>query len=420
MDHQTRGRIGSEQRLALLRTAGLLLLALVVTSLANAQSVVCRALWIDGYNNEYNQAKAVLPAATENPDECVVYVTRAADGSLYLQSNFKNADAEYPTKLATKQDYGLGTLLLNILYTDRPDSLEWERALKTHRSKVRYVLDQSLITSHGTFSIDLEDAGNVDVMFGQEAQPRHTVRLQTGQGPPEHVVEMAEHVYTRLSNTSPARLTSLLKERPFNGHDLRIVRLVDNTATDRAIEQAGLKAYVLDIGDRSAAAIEKALSTCAGKTVLPLGHFEDGAFAMADTRGRTVARVLLKDLQTFSRQYRFSLIPLGCEVGKASSGGPLDKFNTIVLVGNLGVAAKQANTLAFFDSLAGKDLRFVMPRSIETRNVANFDIDVTEAPTALVGTRASAKHITTLNVTLVPVVGTGAALSGASSSAPSK
>jgi hypothetical protein len=360
------------------RLSLLLLLWLQGSAVAD---VVCHGDQIIGYDAQYYQAKQVLPLTTSDPEACVVFVTKAPDGSLYAHSNFKSPNADYPTKVALKtQSIDLETLFRNIIGRELAFT-EPERLHAIHNTKARYILDSSLIRPDGSLGIEDRDAGHIDIWFRGEQEPTHTVRLENDRGPPGFAVEAADRLFVKLSGASPRGAFSALRDRSLSPADFVLWKFVDNSATDKALKEARLEPHLAAPVDYASASIEQLFNSNQRKTIAVLGHFEAGAFVMNDSKGNEVARVQLTDLENLAARYNCTLLPLGCKVGNEGAGGPLERFNTVELAKKLGVAVQQPNLLGFFQALAGEDLRFVVPEIRETGGPVSVELSIAAAPT---------------------------------------
>ena len=107
-------------------------------------SVVCHLAWIDGFQQEAEEAERFIGGQTREPEQVRVYITRKwrVLTFTYFHSNYVKPECRFPTKIATTARVSLFTIFTNLLFSHRPDADGIARAMTLHRDRVQYFVNE--------------------------------------------------------------------------------------------------------------------------------------------------------------------------------------------------------------------------------------------------------------------------------------
>jgi hypothetical protein len=324
-----------------------------------SSAVVCRADYIDGCKAEYDKATTVLGTKTSDIDHCEVYITIKGD-YVYAHSNFITPGYDRPTKLLEHKTLDFGTIALNLVSGHQPSYEFQSRILSTHKTKIKYYLDQSVFDQFGRCDLDFAGAHNLYVDIADSPPPKALLPTRSSRGPP-WMVEIQESVCLKLTDScSPSLLNSKLSSLNFSKDRLRLVSLVDDSATRESIERSPLKSRLVALDTPSIQSLEEAFRSNQENTMVLLGHAEDDRFVGTDAWGRKTFEMPFAEIEASASRHNCDVIYMGCNSGRATVPiGTTMAFNPIDAVSHLAESIDCTDYSSFIKTLASKDLAFV-------------------------------------------------------------
>jgi hypothetical protein len=131
--------------------------------------MVCRSTYIEGLYDEANYAKNILsPSRTQSLDSTQIYITQDDYKHLYIHSNFVTSGFEETTKISTNQTSDLLLLVFNIINQGECPDYVIKSIVNAHKSKIQYLIDESLFNEDGSCRINLNGAKKIKMISGNE------------------------------------------------------------------------------------------------------------------------------------------------------------------------------------------------------------------------------------------------------------
>ncbi len=267
---------------------------------------------------------------------------------LYLRTNLNQSEVEEVAIAGSK--LSLVGITQNLLRrhsnTGRTDS-ELARA-------VTFYVHHSAFT-RGNLSMDM--ASNVFVVDDNYKTYKATALVN---GDVKTTVELVPGLYLRVEDLDQRDLLDRLRGLPFDLGMFRLLSLVNNSETLKALTSSNLRGNLLDFGlsatPSKAEDLKALLFQQRGHLVALLGHLEDGAFVTIDERGEELLNVSVATLEQWAAEGGLRLLLLGCNSAKSSTGvGVSGKFNSLDAIERLTVAVSAANFADFLIRLCCKE-----------------------------------------------------------------
>lgn len=125
--------------------------------------LVCRLGHIEGWEQEYEYAKKILPDNTYDVSQCTIYITGNSNKKgIYLQSNYITDGFTNPTKIYTDEIFDLLVLTLHIIFAEKNIAQEQiDQAVYSHLFEIKYKIDKEVMEK---FKLDLSGAQNVEFL----------------------------------------------------------------------------------------------------------------------------------------------------------------------------------------------------------------------------------------------------------------
>ncbi|MBV9924560.1 MAG: hypothetical protein JOZ96_05910 [Acidobacteria bacterium] len=348
------------------RLAPLLCLALFAAA-AGAQTLFCPKHHIDSFENvslsaEADIAKQYTQSDVSEFSDMRVYVT-SKEGVLYIQTNYRPADNEYPLKLATKDaGFGLSFYIKNMLEQFELPTRGFDRA---YSKDMAVFVDQGLLSSSRYRGLRFDDAGKVNIIDASGVA-RPTMRVPTAGGQTQLVMEFSPSLYARVTEADPGGFSSRYKSLGFRREDVRLLSLSTDSMTKALISEKIPAANRVEFDLSSPAALEASLSAHGGTTVFALGHIEGSSFVTRDAGGKVAFTIPIAELESMAKKHNVTVFAFGCNSASATEGarGTLTAFNTVDAVGRFEQALSADNYLTFFDKLAGPEIFMLLDDSV--------------------------------------------------------
>lgn len=243
--------------------------------------------------------------------------------------------------------------------------------VKPRRHRVRempdeIVLDHSMFNDNGTLPVEPPQVARLSVLFEHAAFPIQISPLTSPRGPPTYVFSIGEGLYAHVrSGSSPSpSIESRLSRQPLRRADLALIDLTGNSATTRAIEEAGMQDLSVQGPFGEVARVEEAIQGLSGRFILVIGHHEDGAFVRRDSHHLERMRIPIAQLSEAAERAGATLFLLGCKTATVGELGTMNTVNSVEVVQTLRLASDALNYLEFLQSLASGSMKLVVPETI--------------------------------------------------------
>jgi len=332
-----------------------ILLTSVLSVLAHAQSVVCRAHAIAGFEGEYQVAKSLVGANTSVEGQIRLYISYQGE-ELYVQSNFVTAGYEWPTKIATSEQIDLETILLNIIGDPDKPSSDLKLLLANH---IQVIMDPQVFTEPREAVLRISNVRNIMVATPVGARPVRFVKGSLGNKVRLVATEIGSHIFARVDDLVAIDAFREGSQRVLDPKKLRILSLVDNTDINRSIESNVHDRHIpFDFSSRESLAV--ALDGAKGTVVLCVGHVEDGDFVSSNRSG--AFRISITDLESVCARSGVAPVIIGCGVIDSASGvaSVRETLHSSQILPQI-FRAMNARTIGeYYDALAGGGVGIVV------------------------------------------------------------
>jgi hypothetical protein len=395
-------------------------IAIVVSQLNSlpGSEVVCRKAAVGGYDSEHDAAYRILSGTTTDLWNCEIYITRRGT-DIYAHSNYRSVisdetssethksageghegfvvdlpDAlkierrwslsfggsgkhhDYPTKMVAPETK-LRSLddITNNVVADGAEFLERmsgeiKRASKHH---IKYLLDPSMFDSDGTLAINIGSAGNLYLADPNVPPPKRLHPTRSSRGPP-WMADIGFGLLMKVrSRFMPDEVIKRLQSTRVRKNRFKLIFLINDLSTEAALGQTQLASHVAKLSTLTEDSIRDVFRRNSRSVIAVLGHAENGNFVVKDASGERILLDFPMDrLANFADEFECQLINLGCSAGRESGGiGAADPFNPIHAVQRLAAALNVGDYRAFFETLAGPELRVVFDDTAFSQAAAN-------------------------------------------------
>jgi hypothetical protein len=264
--------------------------------------------------------------------------------------------------------------------------------LREWAGKVRWQIPDSYIDRDGHVRFDLTGVSKVDILDVAESpyherleaqsldEAKMLLDLEKGRArdhvdvegvvvqpraPPPVVVGRALGCCFFVRPPREARAAvARLKQSELTRDNIRILSLVHDSSTEQRLAASDLSQFVVehDVDRIQIDAIRKILRRHAGRSLIVLGHVEEGSYVVRSADGRRVIfSIELSDLRAMAKEEHVQLIDVGCRTGaeldlELTSVGVINKFNSLVALDRISAGlAKAGNFAEFFRAVAGSE-----------------------------------------------------------------
>ena len=331
---------------------------------AASDGTVCRRAYLQGFKGAQAIGEKWTGESTTHISSLRLYLS-VEHGALWLQSNFLTGNSSYPTKIATRQNTDIRTLLYNIVGEEKFSGFSQSQVLNAVESVPIYAANTFFTSEYKNF--DFGDAKNIYVI-GPDGVSRPSVVMQSENDSPSlRIVEYAPNLYGVAGWDGGPKLFERLKNEHFQRASVKLLSVVMNRKTREALPQLIPPEHLVSVPDFSAASIEDAIKANAGSLLFILGHVDkrDNAVVTTDEKRRILARMPIEELQTYARDNKVRLFILGCNSALTINEGTADIFNSVDAVTRFSSALSAISWLEFYTRLADKKLRIVLGSTAE-------------------------------------------------------
>lgn len=239
-----------------------------------------------------------------------------------------------------------------------------------YQNDVHVFVDKNVFNHDGTSQVNLGHAKKISVVDGETSEVLGEVeRLSRPDGPPLYMARASGCCFYGIPPYQARNLIINLRKLPFRKKDVALVSLVRDSATESTLANSktlsqvtsAFKGKVID----NEASMKAAVASHAGKTLVILGHVEQGQFVVKTALGEVQFTAELKELHELAKQHQTKLLLLGCESAKQVDAlqigvGAINRFNSVKVAHALSKAiAESKNYAEFFESLASPGLKLV-------------------------------------------------------------
>lgn len=400
------------------------------------------ALRAKSFFEESASRHGYITSTTSDPGRVLVYIEKTPNG-YYYGSNFKGSGDLVATKIATTDPVPVRSALLNIVYhndelTKLSSSGQLPQAARKLESSAHIVLHQSVFDDEGNSTIDVGGLKEVAFLEFKDEHPKseqQVARKKWEPTAPDFVIN-ADDIFAeqqRLGGLLPAKrsrpfdskigdavvkaevlergsppppllmrkilgcclygvpagkaysYTESLAKRPFAKNDIKVLSLVRDSSTERALEESpvlrGRRIGSTAEGMRSMQDVEQAFAGASGSTVVLMSHVENGQFVVHNGKGEVTFSAKIDDVRALALKQNVELIDLGCETARQTDGGVgvVSKFNTVEAVSAIERALNSAsNYREFFGELTAHGMKVVIDQTIATGSSIKADVYVQE------------------------------------------
>jgi hypothetical protein len=302
-----------------------------------------------------------------------IYVERDGKGRLYLHSNYITPGYDNPTKLVLEKGEvrDIRDAWISILVPpDTELTPVQEKAAREAYQKVHLIIDSHLFDKEGRLPFAIEGIGELQVVDHGHTKALPALPIYPKGSPPPAWVVRAHGccLYVR----PPTRATGLMDRlgaAQFNRANVTFASLVVDSATEKAIAGSGLArvAHPLNLGHGDIhAQLEALVEKSSGRTLIVLGHVENGSFVVENANGAVVARVKIEELNRMAKAHHVSLIEAGCNTASEALHDPAlvsvaNKFRSTEAVALLDHAINGSGNYAdFLDKLSSSQFLTVV------------------------------------------------------------
>ncbi|MGE0420866.1 MAG: hypothetical protein AB7O88_01300 [Reyranellaceae bacterium] len=333
---------------------------------------VCRLNQLGGFEDAWKRAKSVLPTdITDDPRRATVYIEKSEAG-YYYHSNFKTPGHDYPTKVGTPDLSDAKVAFVNIVFDKRPSTSEWRQTERIFEENVQVIIDVSALGSDGRPLVDIGKARNVRIVDARGGRSLDSEALTTQRPPPSFISRIVGCcLFGRPPHKAKDIGTALAKET-VSIRDIRVLNVARDSATESAISQSSLQRALP--GKTAAdvttdAVIVDALRASRGKTMIFVGHVEDGHYVIRDAKQVEVYKIRIERLREIALKERVRLIDIGCKTAEQISADNLGvavitEFNTVDAINAINAAAGRSKNMSdLLSGLASENIKLVIEES---------------------------------------------------------
>ncbi len=363
--------------------ASLILFLLIYNS---AFATVCRLPGLDGFDKQNINAKVFLPPNTRTLENASLYIENTKHG-LYFQSNYITKGHQYPTKIGGEDIIKGEFAFTNIVFDSQPSSAEWIKTDKIFRGSVEVILDESMFDKHGKPLVDLQGVENIKIVNKSTRSVIHDKGLETlnrSDPPPLIIKKILGCCIYSLPMFNFKDLIKGLKSKPVNKKEIKVLSLVNDTATEVSLRESnnirtknilGKDVEINELKD-----VENILKSESGSDVILVGHFESGDFVTKSSSGKELFRAGEKEIRKIAEKYNINLIQLGCKTAEeininTMEVGVVTTFNSVDAIKSIDRALNSStNQAEFLETLTSEGLKIIITDKYASKEMAKFGI----------------------------------------------
>ncbi|AEV31032.1 hypothetical protein Oweho_0005 [Owenweeksia hongkongensis DSM 17368] len=199
---------------------------------------------------------------------------------------------------------------------------------------------------------------NRGIYVSQNGKVYNTKILKRSAGE-ERMFELGDNVYLSFSSRhSVDKIEKILSERNYIPDEFEIISLVQDQATINILEKRFPHNH-LTFGTSEMADFLKQLKSRKRKSVIVLGHVENGTFFSKMRDGREFS-ISISDLKRLGDEFDINIFPMGCNTGDFGSGIG-NVFNSVDALNRLEPAINNnRNMMGFLRELSGEDMKVII------------------------------------------------------------
>ena len=361
---------------------------------SSALAVVCREQSVsEELTPRMLDIKSWLPADTVNHQEIAIFLTKASDGDLYVQSNFHSENSDTgqthanPTKIKEPASAfeNLDQLLLNLIFDSHPGS-RGDKVVAEAKEALQIYVDPDMLGADGRLPFDLSGVGSIKLARDKEILEGGQIELLNVNKPPPPLLQRI--VGCCFSGRPAGRANAIaasLKQTQFKANEAHLMSLVADSATAATI--AGSK-LLKEAASRAGPpgqknwsnAITAAMQNASGQSLILLSHVSKGEVVIEDAAGVAQFSIKIDQLHDVAKENNVNLILLGCDTAKEAKEdgiplGVIGKYNTAFAARQLDKAMQSSsNAYEFLSKLSAEGLHIVAQEGAWSRNAVGASL----------------------------------------------
>lgn len=336
------------------------------------QGKLCNEHHIEGFLEQTTYAYSHFKEEkTHSIASTTLYVSGKGD-DLYVQSNYlprkyRYSKSAFPSKAYLRGAHDLKELSYKLFQGD-VDPITFETAYRM----MEVFIDRALVESPLFPTLDLGGLETFTLVSGGRSVGK-AKRFNLDTQEPKWVVEVGEHLFTRLDLAATSTVKEAFSRTPVDKNSLFLLPLIEDKATKDEIVALIDPGMVLNLDLNAPATWGTTLSKIKkGGSLFVFGHMDGEFFVMENAAGQKTGTLKLSELEKIAQECcGINIFALGCNSASAThKSGVNEEFNTVDMVQRFHLASTKASDYwSFFTLMArdhGKHLEFVLDKEFIT------------------------------------------------------